>query len=73
MYLIYLTIIIFLFHINANAYIDPASGSLILQSVIAFVAAFIFYLKNPKILLKKIYNFLLNIKNKIIGDKKINK
>ena len=33
--------------LEANAYIDPGSGMLIIQSVIAFIGAAAFFLKNP--------------------------
>ena len=55
-------ILYFLFTSNAYAYLDPISGSFIVQGLLALLAAIIFYIRNPKKLLqdakkliKKIY------------------
>mgnify|MGYP001456225580 CR=1 FL=1 len=48
----------------AHAYIDPASGGFIIQGIIAFMAALIFYLKNPLLLLRKIKDFFSKNKKK---------
>tara|TARA_B100000287_G_C20571828_1_gene756854 strand:+ start:136 stop:345 length:210 start_codon:yes stop_codon:yes gene_type:complete len=54
MRLLFYTLLIFVFPVTAYAYIDPGTGAVILQSLIAFLAAVIFYLKNPMLLWKKI-------------------
>ena len=41
---------------QANAYIDPGTGSFIIQSIIAFIAAIGFYLGYPIRLIKKLFS-----------------
>tara|TARA_B100001250_G_C19290157_1_gene567186 strand:- start:127 stop:345 length:219 start_codon:yes stop_codon:yes gene_type:complete len=55
-----LTIILYLTFITpANAYLDPGSGSIILQAILGFIAASIatlsFYWNKVKLFLKKIF------------------
>tara|TARA_B110001454_G_C12671505_1_gene413959 strand:+ start:385 stop:624 length:240 start_codon:yes stop_codon:yes gene_type:complete len=57
---------------NANAYLDPGTGSIILQAILAFIAGAAatvsLWWMNFKILIKKI--FRLGKKDKDIEDKK---
>ena len=46
--------LLMLIPVSAYAYIDPGTGAVIIQSLIAFIAAVIFYLKNPVLLWEKI-------------------
>ena len=57
---LYLTIIIFTFNINqAFAYLDPGTGSIILQAILGFIAAalayFSFYWNKVKSFLTKLF------------------
>lgn len=52
---------------EANAYIDPGTGSFILQAILALGATVIFYLGYPIRIIKKIFS-----KNKEKKDKKKN-
>ena len=52
--LIFWATLFVLIPISAHAYIDPGTGAVIIQSLIAFLAAVFFYLKNPILLWKKI-------------------
>ena len=59
-YLLYLVIIIsFLFTTSANAYLDPGTGSIILQAILGFIAASIatisFYWSKLKLFLTKLF------------------
>ena len=46
------------------AYIDPFTGSFIIQAILAFFAAVVFYLGYPILIIKKIYNKLSKKKKK---------
>ena len=48
---------------NSHAYIDPGTGSFIIQSLLAIIGSIIFYLGYPIRIIKNIYN-------KIFGRKK---
>lgn len=50
-------VFLLLFSFPAFAYIDPGSGGMIVQGILALVASVIFYLRNPLELLKFIRNF----------------
>ena len=50
--------------VSAHAYIDPGTGAVIIQSLLAFIAAVIFYLKNPLLLWERIKNIFLKKKKK---------
>tara|TARA_B100001057_G_C22600161_1_gene852448 strand:+ start:245 stop:418 length:174 start_codon:yes stop_codon:yes gene_type:complete len=50
--------------VSAYAYIDPGTGAVIIQSLIAFIAAVIFYLKNPVLLWEKIKKIFSKKKKK---------
>ena len=57
---LYLTIILFIFNTNqAFAYLDPGTGSIILQAILGFIAAalayFSFYWNKVKIFLSKLF------------------
>tara|TARA_Y100000590_G_scaffold453712_1_gene599258 strand:- start:2616 stop:2831 length:216 start_codon:yes stop_codon:yes gene_type:complete len=59
-YLLYLVIIIsFLFTTSANAYLDPGTGSIILQAILGFIAASIatisFYWSKLKLFFTKLF------------------
>ena len=59
-YFLNLIIVFFLVFISpANAYLDPGSGSIILQAILGFIAASIatlsFYWNKVKLFLKKIF------------------
>jgi len=45
---IYIAIVLAIFTTPALAYIDPGSGAMLVQAVLALVASAIFYFKNPK-------------------------
>jgi hypothetical protein len=62
---IILTLIIVCFSQPCFAYIDPFTGSFIIQAILAFFAAVIFYLGYPILVIKKIYNKLSKKKKKI--------
>ena len=66
-YLIFNTIAIFLIVTNAYAYLDPGSGSFILQAIIGFLAAlsasFLYYWT-------KVKNFFLKLFKKNKNDEK---
>ena len=55
---------------NANAYIDPGTGSFIIQAILALVGSIIFYLGYPLRVLKNIYKkiFKKNKNKKNIED-----
>jgi amino acid permease len=52
---------------NAYAYIDPGTGSFIIQSILAIGGAIVFYLGYPIRFLKNIYNKIF--KKKITSSK----
>ena len=66
-YLIYNTIAIFLIVTNAYAYLDPGTGSFILQAIIGFLAAisagFLYYWA-------KVKNFFIKLLKKKNNDEK---
>lgn len=45
----------FVFQIYAHAYVDPGTGSFILQAIITFFAAVIFYLGYPIRYIRQLY------------------
>ena len=47
MRLISLALLLLLISAEAHAYLDPATGSIILQALIAGVAAFVAFVRNP--------------------------
>ncbi len=49
--------IFFMYHSTAFAYLDPGTGAMIIQGLIGFIAAFIFYIKRPKLLIERIKDF----------------
>jgi len=61
---IILTLIIVCFSQPSFAYIDPLTGSFIIQTILAFFAAVVFYLGYPFLIIKKIYNKLCKKKKK---------
>ena len=64
-YFIYL-FVYFLFSNNAHAYLDPGSGSIILQALIAFLAGVGTFIS---VYWKKIKNLISNILQKIKKNK----
>ena len=54
-----------MYHNTAFAYLDPGTGAMIIQGLIGFIAAFIFYIKRPKLLIERIKDFFKK-KKKII-------
>ena len=54
--LIYNTIAFFLIVTNAYAYLDPATGSIIIQYIVAAVVACIAFTKNIKVKFKNFFN-----------------
>ena len=61
---IILTLVIVCFSQPSFAYIDPFTGSFIIQTILAFFAAVVFYLGYPILIIKKIYNKLSKKKKK---------
>jgi hypothetical protein len=59
---LFFTLIIFFISMPAYAYFDPGTAALIIQSIMAFLAAVIVYLGYPYRIMKKIFS---NIKEKI--------
>ena len=56
-----LLILFLIFNNSAYAYFDPGSGALIIQAIIALLAAITFYLGYPIRVLKKIYRKIKKI------------
>ena len=52
----------FIFIAPANAYIDPGTGSFILQAIFALGASIAVYLKNPIIMIKAFFKSICSIK-----------
>jgi len=44
----YITIVLVIFATPALAYIDPGSGAMLVQGLLALIATVIFYFRNPK-------------------------
>ena len=63
------TLSLLIFLTSAHAYLDPGTGSIILQAIIGAIAAAATFLKFYWLKILK----LLGIKEKPISDKKINK
>ena len=42
----------------AYAYIDPGTGAMLVQALLAVIAAFLFYLRNPKALLSDLAGWI---------------
>ena len=65
--LIFSITILFLVPSNAQAYLDPGSGSFIIQMIIAFLASIVIFFKNGTIYIKnlilKFVNFFSKKKN----------
>ncbi len=61
---IILTLIIVCFSQPSFAYIDPFTGSFIIQAILAFFATVVFYLGYPILIIKKIYKKLFKNKKK---------
>ena len=53
-----------MFHSSALAYLDPGTGAILLQAIVGIVAAFIFYIKRPKLLLERIKEIFKRDKKK---------
>ena len=61
---IILTLVIVCYSQPSFAYIDPFTGSFIIQAILAFFATVAFYLGYPIRIIKKIYNKLSKKKKK---------
>ena len=61
---IILTLLIVCFSQPSFAYIDPFTGSFIIQAIVAFFVTVAFYLGYPIRIIKKIYNKLSKKKKK---------
>ena len=61
---IILTLVIVCFSQPSFAYIDPFTGSFIIQAIVAFFVTVAFYLGYPIRIIKKIYNKLSKKKKK---------
>ena len=61
---IFFVSLIFLFPNYALAYIDPGTGSFILQAILAFFATIFVYLGYPIRFIKSVFNKLFKKKNK---------
>lgn len=59
-----------LFIAQAKSYFDPGTGAFIIQSIIAFFAAIMFYLGYPITIIKKFFNKLKKNNKKKKDDKK---
>lgn len=46
---------------QSYAYVDPGTGTFILQTIIALISGLFFYLTNPKLLLRKIKIKIISI------------
>ena len=55
---------------NANAYIDPGTGSFIIQSIWAIGASIVFYIGYKNRIIKNIYNKIFKRKIEIKESKK---
>lgn len=64
-YTLYFLVFLQFLTTQANAYIDPGTGSFVIQSILAFIAAISFYLGYPIRLIKKLF------KKKKIKKKKL--
>ena len=61
----------FIFIAPANAYIDPGTGSFIIQAILAVGASIVIYLKNPITMIKSF--FKSNKKKDKLDNKEENK
>lgn len=56
-----LLIIFFISTSNAHAYLDPGSGSIIVQILLGILATFTFYFRATISFLKSIFNKIINL------------
>jgi hypothetical protein len=49
---------------TAFAYIDPGTGAMLVQALLAVIAAFLFYLRNPKTLLSDLTSWIKRLRSK---------
>lgn len=64
--IIFLSLVFYLYFVNnSHAYLDPVSGSFIIQGLLALIAAIIFYIRNPKRLFQDAINLISKLKKKI--------
>ena len=54
---------------SSYAYIDPGTGSFIIQTIIALAATVVFYLGYPIRIIKSFFNKIFNTKKKSNTDK----
>ena len=64
-----LFIIIIIYPVNCYAYMDPATGSIILQAIVGLLAAGLFAIKTYWYKIKKLYLSLVVGSNEIIKSK----
>ena len=62
-------LLLLLMNSNSHAYIDPGTGSFIIQSLLAIIGSIAFYLGYPIRVIKNIYNKIFRRKKK--DNKKI--
>ena len=60
--------LLFIFSSNSYAYIDPGTGSFIIQAILALGASIIFYLGYPVRIIKSFFNKIF--KKKSLEEKK---
>ncbi|MEK8024809.1 hypothetical protein [Pseudaquabacterium rugosum] len=52
------TVAIAVFHTPSHAYVDPGSGMLLIQGIIAAIGAFVVFIKNPIEAIKRLISRL---------------
>jgi len=66
-----LFLIIFFFFTNAHAYLDPGTGSFILQAIIAFFAAALAFMSGTWMKIKALFKKFFKLGKKESKDNKI--
>lgn len=64
-FLSFIIVILFTFQSASNAYIDPGTGSFIIQAILAVFASIVFYMGYPIRILKNFFKKLKKNKKKI--------
>ena len=70
MFKILILISLFFFPSLAYAYLDPVTGTAIIQGLFLVIATIIFYIRNPKRIWGDLKKFFLKIKMKIKNNEK---
>lgn len=55
----YIGLVLFLAPATAFAYIDPGTGAMMVQAILALIAAVIFYFRNPSQLWRDLKNWFI--------------